>query len=60
MAETVIWLAHEGHARVIVVSVQLQGGLLGSTARALVKSAPCPTLVVRELSNKHPRQGADR
>jgi nucleotide-binding universal stress UspA family protein len=60
VAASVIRVARERDAQVIVVGAHLHGGLLGSTSRAIVKEAPCPALVVREPKANHPRQGAER
>jgi nucleotide-binding universal stress UspA family protein len=60
VAETVVRVARERDAQVVVVGAHLHGGRLGGTSRAVVKEAPCPALVVREPTDEKPRQGADR
>ena len=57
VAETVTRLAHERDAQVVVIGARSHGNLRGSTARAVVKTAQCPALVVREPAGN---QGADR
>jgi nucleotide-binding universal stress UspA family protein len=52
VAETVIRIARERDAQVVVVGAHPHGPLLGATARAVVKEAPCPTLVVREPADR--------
>ena len=53
VSETLCRLARERDAQVLVVGEHGHGPLLGSTARAVIKEAPCPVLVVRH-------RGADR
>jgi nucleotide-binding universal stress UspA family protein len=52
VAETLIRVARERDAQVIVVTAHARGGILGSTTRAVVKEAPCPALVVREPEDR--------
>ena len=48
VAETLLRLARERDAQVIVVGAHRHGVLLGSTTRSVVRDARCPVLVVRE------------
>ena len=48
VAETLLRLAREREAQVIVVGAHRHGALLGSTTRSVVRDARCPVLVVRE------------
>jgi nucleotide-binding universal stress UspA family protein len=47
VAETLVRLARERAAEAIAIGAHARSGLLGSTCRAVIKSAPCPVLVVR-------------
>jgi nucleotide-binding universal stress UspA family protein len=47
VAETLLRLADERDARVIVVGAHPHGGLLGSTARAVIRDSQRPVLVAR-------------
>jgi nucleotide-binding universal stress UspA family protein len=48
VAETLIRLARERDAQALVVGSHAHGGLLGATARAVIRQAPCPVVLVRE------------
>jgi nucleotide-binding universal stress UspA family protein len=48
VAETLVALARERDAQALVVGAHAHGGLLGATARAVIRAAPCPAVVVRE------------
>jgi nucleotide-binding universal stress UspA family protein len=48
VAETLLRIARERDAQVIVVGAHLHGGILGSTSRTVIREARCPVLVVRE------------
>lgn len=47
VAETLLRIARERDAQVIVIGSHPHGGLLGSTTRSVVRDARCPVLVVR-------------
>jgi nucleotide-binding universal stress UspA family protein len=47
VAETLLRLAGEHDAQVIVVGAHPHGGILGSTSRDVIREARCPVLVVR-------------
>ena len=55
VAETIVRLARERDAQVVAIGAHAHGDLLGGTARAVIKAAPCPALVVRE-----PKDAAQR
>jgi nucleotide-binding universal stress UspA family protein len=48
VAATIVRLARERDARVVVVGAHEHAGLLGGTTRRVIREAPCPTLVVGE------------
>jgi nucleotide-binding universal stress UspA family protein len=47
--ETLVSLARERDAQVVVVGAHKHGPILGSITRGVVRNAPCPALVVREM-----------
>lgn len=47
VAETLVQIARERDADAIAIGAHSRSGLLGSTCRAVIKTAPCPVLVVR-------------
>jgi nucleotide-binding universal stress UspA family protein len=55
VAETLTRVAQERDAQALVVGTRGHGGLgkvlLGSTAEAVIRKAPCPVLVVRETAH---------
>ncbi len=54
VAEIVIRVARERDVRVVVVGAHTHAPLLGATARAMIKEAPCPALVVRDAAGAVP------
>jgi nucleotide-binding universal stress UspA family protein len=62
VADTLVRVARERDARALVVGAHRHGALsevlLGSTARDVVRHAPCPVVVVREDADS--RQGGSR
>lgn len=48
VAETLLRVAHERDVAALVVGAHSHGPILGSIARAVVRGAECPVLVVRE------------
>lgn len=62
VADTLVRLVRERHARALVVGTHGRRGLrhraIGSTARSLVESAPCPTLVIRYQDADEPSEDA--
>jgi nucleotide-binding universal stress UspA family protein len=49
VGETLVRLARERDAQVVAVGAHRHGPILGSISRGVVRDAPCPALVVREL-----------
>jgi nucleotide-binding universal stress UspA family protein len=47
--ETLVRLARERDAQVIAIGAHRHGPILGSICRGVVRHAPCPALVVREM-----------
>jgi nucleotide-binding universal stress UspA family protein len=47
--ETLVSLARERDAQVVVVGAHKHGPILGSITRGVVRNASCPALVVREM-----------
>ena len=47
--ETLVSLARERDVQVVAVGAHNHGPILGSISRGVVRNAPCPALVVREL-----------
>jgi nucleotide-binding universal stress UspA family protein len=47
--ETLTRLARERDAQLVVVGAHAHGPIIGSIARGVVRRAPCPALVVREV-----------
>jgi nucleotide-binding universal stress UspA family protein len=47
VAETLVRIASERDAEAIAIGEHARSGLLGSTCRAVIRTAPCPVLVVR-------------
>jgi nucleotide-binding universal stress UspA family protein len=47
--ETLVRLAREHDAQVVAVGAHRRGPILGSISRGVVRHAPCPALVVREM-----------
>ena len=52
VADTIVRLARERDARVVVVGAHEHAGLLGGTTRTVIREAPCPTLVVHERAGR--------
>jgi nucleotide-binding universal stress UspA family protein len=46
--ETIVAVARERDAAAVVVGAHAHGGILGSVSRGVIRSAPCPVVVVRE------------
>ncbi len=47
--ETLVSLARERDAQVVIVGAHKHGPILGRITRGVVRNAPCPALVVREM-----------
>ena len=47
--ETLVSLARERDVQVVAVGAHNHGPILGSISRGVVRNAPCPALVVREM-----------
>jgi nucleotide-binding universal stress UspA family protein len=48
VAETLVRIASERDAQVLVAGAHLHSGMLGRTTRDLIREAPCPTLLTRD------------
>jgi nucleotide-binding universal stress UspA family protein len=47
--ETLVRVAREREAQVVAIGAHKHGPILGSISRGVVRNAPCPALVVREM-----------
>jgi nucleotide-binding universal stress UspA family protein len=47
--ETLVRVARERDAQVVAIGAHKHGPILGSISRGVVRNAPCPALVVREM-----------
>jgi nucleotide-binding universal stress UspA family protein len=47
--DTLVRVARERDAQVVAIGAHKHGPILGSISRGVVRNAPCPTLVVREM-----------